>query len=106
MTVMSVPSKKSEKKIPIIERLIFALDYPSHDEALAMVDELGDLVVFYKLGLELFMAGDYFKLVTDLVKRDPLIIILCPSLSLVIFILRSILSDIRIATPAFSFPFA
>lgn len=78
MTVMSVPSKKSEKKIPIIERLkilpkerlIFALDYPSYDEALAMVDELGDLVVFYKLGLELFMAGNYFKLVSDLVERD------------------------------------
>ena len=38
---------------------------------------------------------------------DPLIIMYCPSLSLVIFILRSILSDMRIATPAFfCFPFA
>ena len=39
---------------------------------------------------------------------DPLIIMYCPSLSLVIFfILRSILSDMRIATPAFFyFPYA
>ena len=39
---------------------------------------------------------------------DPLIIMQCPSLSLVIiFILRSIFSDMRIATPAFfCFPFA
>ena len=39
---------------------------------------------------------------------DPLIIMQCPSLSLVLFfILRSILSDMRITTPAFfCFPFA
>ena len=38
---------------------------------------------------------------------DPLIIMQCPSLSLVIFILRSFFSDMRIATPAFfCFPFA
>ena len=45
MTVMSAPSKKSEKKIPLNgrqdiplnERLIFALDYPSREEALKMV---------------------------------------------------------------------
>ena len=38
---------------------------------------------------------------------DPLIIMQCPSLSLIIFISRSILSDMRIATPPFfCFPFA
>ena len=39
---------------------------------------------------------------------DPLIIMWCPSLShAILFILRSILSDMRIATPAFfCFPFA
>ena len=39
---------------------------------------------------------------------DPLIFMQCPSLSLVLFfILRSVLSDMRIATPAFfCFPFA
>ncbi|RBC65102.1 orotidine-5'-phosphate decarboxylase, partial [Xanthomonas oryzae pv. oryzae] len=35
------------------ERLIFALDVPSHDEAIAWVDRLGDSVAFYKIGMEL-----------------------------------------------------
>jgi orotidine-5'-phosphate decarboxylase len=39
------------------ERLIFALDVPGPDEALALADRLGDSVSFYKLGLELFMSG-------------------------------------------------
>jgi orotidine-5'-phosphate decarboxylase len=39
------------------ERLIFALDLPAADEALALADRLGDAVSFYKLGLELFMSG-------------------------------------------------
>ena len=49
------------------ERLIFALDVGGHDEALALVERLGDSVVFYKLGLELFMAGRYFELMDRLV---------------------------------------
>ena len=35
------------------ERLIFALDAPGRDQALAWVDRLGDAVDFYKIGLEL-----------------------------------------------------
>lgn len=52
----------STKPIPVEERLIFALDVPGAEEAKKLVDELGDSVVFYKLGLELFMAGGYFEL--------------------------------------------
>jgi orotidine-5'-phosphate decarboxylase len=52
----------STKPIPPEERLIFALDVPSADEAKRRVTELGDAVRFYKLGLELFMAGGYFEL--------------------------------------------
>lgn len=37
-----------------------ALDLPSIEEARALVIELGDSVVFYKVGMELFMCGDYF----------------------------------------------
>ncbi|MFI4866233.1 MAG: orotidine-5'-phosphate decarboxylase [Steroidobacterales bacterium] len=39
------------------ERLIVALDVDSLADALRMVDRLGDDVSFYKVGLQLFMAG-------------------------------------------------
>ena len=51
-------SHLSSKDIPVDERLILALDVPSYDEAMALVDMLGDTVKFYKLGLELFVSGD------------------------------------------------
>jgi orotidine-5'-phosphate decarboxylase len=50
----------STKPIPVRERLIMALDVPSLAEARALVEELGDSVIFYKVGMELFMSGDYF----------------------------------------------
>lgn len=53
----------STKSIPVRERLIFALDVPSVAEAKQWVETLGDEVQFYKLGLELFMAGGYFELI-------------------------------------------
>jgi orotidine-5'-phosphate decarboxylase len=53
----------SKKPIPPRERLIMALDVPGVDEAKALVETLGDSVDFYKIGLELFMAGDYFGLI-------------------------------------------
>lgn len=56
----------SAKSIPPRERLIFALDLPGAQEARDFVNQLGDSVVFYKLGLELFMAGGYFELVDAL----------------------------------------
>ncbi len=52
----------SDKAIPARERLIVALDMPSPAEAKALVERLGDAAWFYKLGLELFMAGGYFEL--------------------------------------------
>jgi orotidine-5'-phosphate decarboxylase len=42
--------------IPIQERLIVALDVPSLDEARRFVKDLEDIVWFYKIGLELFLA--------------------------------------------------
>lgn len=53
----------SQKSIPSHERLIMALDVPSTDAAKALVETLGDSVSFYKIGLELFMSGDYFGLI-------------------------------------------
>lgn len=57
----------STKTIAPRERLIFALDVPSAQEAQEFVDQLGDSVVFYKLGLELFMGGGYFELADALI---------------------------------------
>jgi orotidine-5'-phosphate decarboxylase len=53
----------STKPIPASERLIMALDVSSIDEAKRLVDELGESVIFYKAGLELFMSGDYFEFI-------------------------------------------
>ena len=50
------------KNIPNKERLIVALDVPTVAEAKQMVEKLGDSVAFYKIGLELFMSGEYFEL--------------------------------------------
>ena len=55
------------ERIPVRERLIVALDVPSNEEALALVHRLGDAAAFYKLGLELFMAGRYPALLQGLV---------------------------------------
>jgi len=64
------PALISTKTIPPEERLIFALDVPSVDEAKRLVDTLRESVQFYKLGLELFTAGGYFELVDWLLERD------------------------------------
>jgi orotidine-5'-phosphate decarboxylase len=57
------------KEIPARERLIFALDVADADAARRLADRLGDSVHFYKLGLELFMAGGYFELLDWMVGR-------------------------------------
>ncbi|NJD06041.1 MAG: orotidine-5'-phosphate decarboxylase [Methylococcaceae bacterium] len=59
----------STKPIPVSDRLIMALDVPGIPEAQALVEELDDAVGFYKVGLELFMSGDYFALVDWLKAR-------------------------------------
>ncbi|HUG78874.1 MAG TPA: orotidine-5'-phosphate decarboxylase [Burkholderiales bacterium] len=56
--------------IPRRERLIVALDLPGAGEARALVETLGDAACFYKIGLELFMAGGYFELLDWLASRD------------------------------------
>lgn len=51
------------------ERCIVALDVPTGGEALALADALGEQVVFYKIGLELFAAGDGRGLIDTLAAR-------------------------------------
>jgi len=60
----------STKPIPSNERLIMALDFPSIPEAQAMAEELGDSVVFYKVGMEIFMSGDYFAFIEWLKSKN------------------------------------
>jgi orotidine-5'-phosphate decarboxylase len=70
---MSFPkplSRLSTKPIPPRERLIFALDVSTVDQARQLVTDLGDSVHFYKLGLQLFMAGGYFEFIEWLRAKD------------------------------------
>lgn len=57
------------KRIPREERLIAALDVASAEQARSLVERLGDSVRFYKVGLELFMAGGMFELIEWLTKK-------------------------------------
>jgi len=57
------------KNIPNRDRLIFAMDVADPQAARQLVEQLGDSVVFYKIGLELFMSGGYFELLDWMVAR-------------------------------------
>ncbi len=59
-------SSYQAKDIPSNQRLIFALDVPDITAARSLIDQLGDSVEFYKLGLELFLSGAYFELLHEL----------------------------------------
>jgi len=59
-----------DKNIPANERLIFAMDVPDCDRARQLAEELGESVVFYKIGLELMMSGGYFELLDWMLARD------------------------------------
>ncbi len=67
---MNDASFLSNKPIPPRERLIMALDAPSLAEARQLVEELDDSVGFYKVGMELFMCGDYFGFIEWLQQRQ------------------------------------
>ncbi len=57
------------KDIKLEDRLIFALDVPEVNEAKDIVSELDDSVNFYKIGMEMLMTGQYFKLLDWLIKK-------------------------------------
>jgi len=60
----------SVKSVLSKDRLIFAVDVPDCGQARALVEDLGDAVSFYKIGLELMMTGGYFELLDWLLARD------------------------------------
>jgi orotidine-5'-phosphate decarboxylase len=55
------PAVSEPKDIPSHERLIVPLDVPDFGQAEKLVESLGDSIHFYKLGLELLLAGGGFK---------------------------------------------
>lgn len=63
-------SQRAKLALAPPERLIFALDASSREQALAWVDRLGDSVCFYKIGMELLASGDYFTVLDELARRD------------------------------------
>ncbi len=67
--VNHMPAGHTAKSIATRERLIFALDVADTRRARELVEQLDDSVWFYKLGLEMFMAGGYFELIDWLVER-------------------------------------
>lgn len=56
------------KDIPLKERIIFALDVGSPDEAKKWVDRLGSHIHFYKVGLQLFISG-WFPVIDRITAR-------------------------------------
>ena len=62
------------KNIPLDERIIFALDVDSPDEAARWLDRLGDSVKFYKVGLQLFLAG-WFPVIDMILNRGNKVIV-------------------------------
>lgn len=54
----------------IKEKLIIALDVDNIEKAKDLVEQIGDEAVFYKIGLELMMSGEYFKLIEFLKNKN------------------------------------
>jgi len=56
------------KSIPLNERIIFALDVKSKEEAKKWIDLLGNHINFYKVGLQLFLA-EWFPVIEMITER-------------------------------------
>ena len=56
------------KNIPLNERIIFALDVPSHEEAIHLVDKLESEIKFFKVGLQLFLSSG-FQTIDAIIQR-------------------------------------
>ena len=49
----------NRNKIPLNERIIFALDVPTVEQAMELVDRLDNRIRFFKVGMQLFFAGGW-----------------------------------------------
>jgi orotidine-5'-phosphate decarboxylase len=52
------------------DKIIVALDFADFSSAVKMVEEIGDEISFYKIGLEMMASGDYFKMIEFLKKSN------------------------------------
>ncbi len=59
---------KHKQKIPLNQRVIFALDVGTPEQAQALVEKHDDYIKFFKVGLQLFFAGGW-PMVDYIVKR-------------------------------------
>jgi orotidine-5'-phosphate decarboxylase len=59
---------QTQDSIPLRDRLIVALDVPTVEKARAIVEELGDEVVFYKIGMQLQFANG-LQFAEELIKK-------------------------------------
>ena len=57
------------KNIPLNERIIFALDFSDPNEAKEWVVQLGSHIKFFKVGLQLFLAG-WWHIIEYIVERN------------------------------------
>ena len=48
-----------KKNIPLAERIILALDVAEPGRAIALVEQLDNQIRFFKVGLQLFLAGGW-----------------------------------------------
>ena len=58
----------TDKNISLNERIIFALDVTSPEEAMALVEKLDSEIKFFKVGLQLFLAG-WFHTIDAIIAR-------------------------------------
>ncbi len=65
---VAVADVRQSEAIELRDRLIVALDVPNQEQALELVEKLGDTVRFYKIGLQLHFAGG-LELADKLIKR-------------------------------------
>lgn len=68
-TQTEMEKKSNMKSIPLEDRLIFALDIDSQQEAKKWVNRLKNQIKFYKIGLQLFLDGG-FDIVEWIINRD------------------------------------
>jgi orotidine-5'-phosphate decarboxylase len=59
----------TKKDIPLEKRIIFALDVDTEEKAKEWVHKLKSHIKFYKVGLQLFLAG-WFKIIDWIIEQD------------------------------------
>ena len=52
------------------DKIIVALDFPIIEQAKELVEQIGDEISFYKIGLEMMMSGSYFEMIKWLKSKN------------------------------------